>query len=654
MGFALEDYQVGWLCALPIEVDLAELMLDGIHHPVRLPVQDQNIYTFGHIIVNDQKDFHNVVIARLPAAETGKVAAATVAKDMLRTFTNLRFGLMVGIAGGIWTPENDIRLGDVVVGVRDDNGPGIVQYDHGKYIQEKEFIHRGVLDRAPKMLRTAVSVMKQVRKGHEFLKHLEVDKVTKIAPRPTADTLFAAEYVHTDGLRSCTSCSLDRSVERPERETTAPVVHYGAIASGDGVVKDALFAKEIQQKHGVLCFEMEAAGLDNFPCLVIRGISDYADTHKNDDWHAYAASTAAAYAKQLLTVVPLTPVTGLPSIAATSVTTPSALRVNQHWIIPRQSSNLFTGREELLRDMKIFLLPTSEAPSRRPTYVLYGIGGAGKSETTIKFAEENRNSFWGIFWINADSRASAEQGFADISSTFGLSGTDIASVKSWFSGLEESWLLVLDNCDDEALNLSDLCPSGQFGSMIITTRLPDCCDYGKPQNIDELGQQPSTELLLKACGISPDDAARKDAMEVVDLVGQLAIALVHAGAYIRKGYCTLQRYPAVFQDRHERECAMEFNLKQMSSTHGSVYTTFEISAAAIANSEDGNLALTLLRLLAFLDRKGVPEDLFTRAADRCLQLEQDPQAPPDLEYHHRQDNTSCSMTIPSTIELRYA
>ncbi|THW69484.1 hypothetical protein D6D18_10547 [Aureobasidium pullulans] len=63
---------------------------------------------------------------------------------------------------------------------------------------------------------------------------------------------------------------------------------------------------------------MEAAGLDAFPCLVIRGISDYADTHKNDDWHPYAAAAAAAYAKEVLAVVPPTAVTQLPSIAIRS------------------------------------------------------------------------------------------------------------------------------------------------------------------------------------------------------------------------------------------------------------------------------------------------------------------------------------------------
>jgi len=63
---------------------------------------------------------------------------------------------------------------------------------------------------------------------------------------------------------------------------------------------------EVSKKlNGVLCFEMEAAGLMNrFPCLVIRGICDYADSHKNKTWQPYAAATAAAYTKKLLSVIP--------------------------------------------------------------------------------------------------------------------------------------------------------------------------------------------------------------------------------------------------------------------------------------------------------------------------------------------------------------
>jgi hypothetical protein len=44
--------------------------------------------------------------------------------------------------------------------------------------------------------------------------------------------------------------------------------------------------------------------MNNFPCLVIRGICDYSDSHKNKTWQLYAALTAAAYAKELLSVIP--------------------------------------------------------------------------------------------------------------------------------------------------------------------------------------------------------------------------------------------------------------------------------------------------------------------------------------------------------------
>jgi hypothetical protein len=51
----------------------------------------------------------------------------------------------------------------------------------------------------------------------------------------------------------------------------------------------------------VLCFEMEAAGLMNhFPSLIIRGICDYSDSHKNKEWQGYAAMAAAGFAKDLL------------------------------------------------------------------------------------------------------------------------------------------------------------------------------------------------------------------------------------------------------------------------------------------------------------------------------------------------------------------
>ncbi|TIA61571.1 purine and uridine phosphorylase [Aureobasidium pullulans] len=612
MPLTLESYQVGWICALSVEAELAELMLDKIHDSIPLPARDENIYTLGQIDVNGQGGSHNVVIARLPAAETGTAAAATVAKDMLRTFTNLKFGLMVGIAGGIWSPEVDVRLGDVVVGAPDDNGPGVVQYDHGKYIQGKEFVHRGILDKAPKVLRTAVSVAKQVRRRKAFLSHLNDDDVKELAPRPTDDILFEAAYAHPDGARSCAGCEVQRKKERPERRDLVPLVHYGAIASGNGVVKDALFADDVRRKHGILCFEMEAAGLDNFPCLVIRGISDYADTHKNDDWHAYAASTAAAYAKELLKVVPLTAISQLPSIG------------NKHWLVPRPSTPLFTGRESVLQKMKDHLVRLSDDNRERRIFVCCGMGGSGKSETAIKFVENNRDSFWGIFWVNADTQDTAKQGYAKIASMCNISDSSIEGVKLWLANKRSPWLLILDNCDSENEVYPSFFPSGQSGSIIVTTRLRACQTFGPFHDMDKLGPEASNSLLLQACGDKYHDKERhkRAATTVIGLVDELAIALVHAGAYIRRGFCTLQEYPQRFQT--QKKHTLQFIPDQIQSRYESVYTTFEISVKALSASDvkADRMALTLLRILAFLDHESVEEDIFKRALEYCQDLKQ--------------------------------
>jgi nucleoside phosphorylase len=71
-------------------------------------------------------------------------------------------------------------------------------------------------------------------------------------------------------------------------------------------MKNATLRDKLAVENGVLCFEMEAAGLMNhFPCLVVRGTCDYSDTHKNKEWQGYAAMAASAYAKDLLYRIPV-------------------------------------------------------------------------------------------------------------------------------------------------------------------------------------------------------------------------------------------------------------------------------------------------------------------------------------------------------------
>jgi hypothetical protein len=135
-----------------------------------------------------------------------------------------------------------------------------------------------------------------------------------------ADVLFKADYNHVidcitgsevppdidngdEEEESCPFCDRAKTVKRKPREMR---VHYGLIASGNQVIKDATLRDKLNKDLGsnVLCVEMEAAGLmDNFPCIVIRGICDYADSHKNKDWQEHAAAVAAAFAKELLASV---------------------------------------------------------------------------------------------------------------------------------------------------------------------------------------------------------------------------------------------------------------------------------------------------------------------------------------------------------------
>jgi nucleoside phosphorylase len=103
-----EDYQIGVICALATENAAIVAMLDETHPKLKKEEGDDNEYTLGRIGV------HDIVIACLPAGFMGNGAAAMVAKDMQRSFP-IEFGLMMGVGGGVWSKEYDIRLGDVVV-----------------------------------------------------------------------------------------------------------------------------------------------------------------------------------------------------------------------------------------------------------------------------------------------------------------------------------------------------------------------------------------------------------------------------------------------------------------------------------------------------------------------------------------------------------
>lgn len=315
-----EDYTVAWICPLEVEQIAALEMLEEEHHRLPQPANDHNVYNLGSI------NGHNVVVAGLHT--TGNCSAATVVAQMRGTFPQLRFGLLVGIGGGVPvnTDAGPIRLGHIVVSKPVGQHSGAVQYDHGK-AEADTFIRTGFLAPPPNVLLNAAreSEVRRRRSSEDpLVTHLRRIDTSKRGlrnynrPSSDQDHLYEPSYVHVDREKSCKKCGceagerVDRSTDDSDDENIYEeddnwlTVHRGTIASGELVMRDGRQRDTLAQSDKILCFEMEAAGaLNDFPCLVVRGISDYSDSHKNDKWHGYAAAVAAAYARELFYHMPV-------------------------------------------------------------------------------------------------------------------------------------------------------------------------------------------------------------------------------------------------------------------------------------------------------------------------------------------------------------
>ncbi|KAK2037998.1 hypothetical protein LZ31DRAFT_570422 [Colletotrichum somersetense] len=256
-------------------------MLDENHTPLSSYDEDPNCYTLGRI------KGHNVVIACLPEGEYGTNNAANVMTNLNRTFPKIRVCLMVGIGGG--TPcLVEIRLGDVVMGSR------VMQYDLGKVIRDGDLQRTAIFKTPPLLLRTAVTALRARHNGGKssipaILKDRFVEKSDYHRP-DSPDHLFSSAYDHVSpapNWNECESCDHSRLVPRSVRKTDDPHIHYGAMASGNQVMRSASQRDSVARELDVMCFEMEAA-----------------DSHKSKTWQKYDAATAAAYATELLTVLP--------------------------------------------------------------------------------------------------------------------------------------------------------------------------------------------------------------------------------------------------------------------------------------------------------------------------------------------------------------
>jgi nucleoside phosphorylase len=306
-----EDYTVAWIAVLPIEAEAALGMLDNKHDgQFETSRGDDYIYIGGDI------NRHNVVIATWPEGQNyGVGSAAALANQVKTRFSNIWIALLVGVAAGLpnLSPKppakhRDIRLGDVLVCVPEKASVGIVPYDLGKDTEDGFFVN-GRQAETPAIVRAAVGNIKLTKtdpfkSGNAFSRYLvtfhEKDKGNRfLCPSQQEDQFFESTMEGNKLVQK-----LVRRDPRDELERTQ--VWYGNIGSSNSMMRNAQRRDELRDKYDLIGLEMEAAGIMNtLPTGVIRGVCDYGDGQKNNDWQPYAAAVAAVYAKGVLyTIAP--------------------------------------------------------------------------------------------------------------------------------------------------------------------------------------------------------------------------------------------------------------------------------------------------------------------------------------------------------------
>ena len=194
-------------------------------------------------------------------------------------------------------------------------------------------------------------------------------------------------------------------------------------------------------------------------------------------------------------------------------------------------------------------------------------------------------------------------------------------MKSWLADNSKRWLLVIDNADNPDSDYSELMRPGRRGDILFTTRNPECDRYHTVGSETLSGLEPdlAQELLLRTMYSAKSWSSKKKnaARAIVELLESHTLAIIQAGAYIRQKKCTLEEYPDIFQQMKKK--FLKFHSKQLVSTYGNVYMTFEVAAEYLQNSKKLDI-LDALHIFAFMHNIGISEAMFQRASEYASEL----------------------------------
>ncbi|KAL3429016.1 nucleoside phosphorylase domain-containing protein [Aspergillus tetrazonus] len=309
-----DEFAIAIICAQTLEAEAVEDLFDETYN--RLGERYRKEPGDDKAFLNGRIGNHNVVVCYMPGM--GKGSTASVASSLKISYKRIKVALVVGICGGAPYPLSggEVFLGDVII------SDTVVQYDFGRQYPsnfEKKLGVKYTLGRPNRAIHSILASLQARRSRRDLqeklLQHLQVlqESLPDWHHPAIDDILFEALYQHKHYGGTSPACPCLDSTPEDICKTAVKspctslgcdvnwVFHIGMVASADTEMKSGEHRDRLAQSEGVVGFEMEGAGVwDNISCIIINGVCDYADSHKNKAWQAYAAATGAAAAKSFL------------------------------------------------------------------------------------------------------------------------------------------------------------------------------------------------------------------------------------------------------------------------------------------------------------------------------------------------------------------
>ncbi|KAJ6503127.1 hypothetical protein DFH09DRAFT_1102067 [Mycena vulgaris] len=267
-------------------------------------------------------------------------------------------------------------------------------------------------------------------------------------------------------------------------------------------------------------------------------------------------------------------------------------------------SRIFHGRQNILDRMQQFF---TQDLGNQHIFLLYGLGGAGKTQIALKFIEELSARFSDIFLIDTSTTETIDTGLKNIAATQ-YAGNTAQDGLNWLCSKPAEWLLFFDNADDPKINLNNYFPHCKHGNILITSRNPRLRVYaGLDSRVSDMEEADAVELLLKSAAQAFTPRNKEIAAEIVQTLYHFPLAIIQAGAFISKSGA-LSSYLQIYAQNQARLLT-----EQPDQSHDdyaqTVYTTWQISFEQLSKP-----AATLLQLFSFLHHTGISEDIFSRAS----------------------------------------